>query len=380
MSKIAVDDITDAAGTGAPNFPNGATGLPDPFGYTAVSGATQALDVGTYNFFDGGTLTADTTVSFSNVPTEARWTYTAEVGAVSGTSYDIATPSALNSFTLSQSEATDLFVKPDGTKFYVLHTSTPASVHQYSLSTAWDFSTASYDSVSFNISGQEALSTGLFFKSDGTKMYVAGFLSDKVYQYSLSTAWDVSTASYDSVSFSVSAQEGTPMGLSFKADGTRMYITGYDGDAVFQYNLSTAWNLATASYSSVSFSVATQTSTPTSLFFSEDGLNCFVTGSVYVYKYTLSIAWDLTTASYVERGPVLASRTGVFFKSDGEKFAVVSSNNVTEFPAQSLSALTLPSSVQNPPSVVTAQGDQVSYTFFTSDGGTTVKLINEEVL
>ncbi len=379
MSKIAVDDITDAAGTGAPNFPNGATGLPDPFGYTAVSGATQALDIGSHNFFDAGTLTADTTVSFSNVPTEARWTYTADVGPLSGTSYEIASPSPLNTFDIS-SETTageDLFFKSDGTKVFVVST---ATVYQYSLSTAWDLSTASYDSKSFNAGTQEALPTGIFFKSDGTKMYITGFLNDRVYQYSLSTAWDVSTASYDSVSLNVASQENTPFGLSFKSDGTRMYIIGQTADAVLQYNLSTAWNLATASYSGVSFSTAAQTTSTNALFFSDDGLNLFTLSSVFVYKYTLSTAWDLTTVSYVENGSVGITAKGVFFDSSGEKLFITSASDLREFGAQILSSITLPASVQNPPTEAVGFNDQVSYTFFTADGGTTVKLINEEVL
>ncbi|GAH99215.1 unnamed protein product, partial [marine sediment metagenome] len=36
----------------------------------------------------------------------------------------------------------------------------------------------------------------LFFKPDGTKMYVVD-LGAEVFQYTLSTPWDVSTANYD---------------------------------------------------------------------------------------------------------------------------------------------------------------------------------------
>ena len=351
---------------------------PNPFAYNAVSGATQALDVGTYNFFDAGTLTADTTVSFSSVPTEARWTYTAEIGFAAGSSYGVALPSLLNTFDISSETtgAEDLFFKSDGTKVYVMSFST---VYQYSLSTAWDLSTASYDSKSFDAGTQEALPTGIFFKSDGTKMYITGYLNDRVYQYSLSTAWDVSTASYDSVSFSVSSQELTPFGLSFKSDGTRMYIIGQNADAVLQYNLSTAWNLATASYSGVSFSTAAQSGSMQGLFFSEDGLNLFGVGSVYVFKYTLSTAWDLTTASYVEQGSVGITAKGVFFSSSGEKLFITSASSLREFSAQSLVSITLPASVQNPPTEAVGFNDQASYTFFTADGGTTVTLIGEEI-
>ena len=63
------------------------------------------------------------------------------------------------------------------------------------------------------------------FKPDGTKMYVTGSTGDDVNEYDLSTPWDVSTASYNQ-NFSVAAQETTPTAVRFKPDGTKMYVTG----------------------------------------------------------------------------------------------------------------------------------------------------------
>jgi hypothetical protein len=42
-----------------------------------------------------------------------------------------------------------------------------------------DLANASYDSVSFSVAGQE-----MFFKADGSKMYVIGITTDTIYQYS----------------------------------------------------------------------------------------------------------------------------------------------------------------------------------------------------
>lgn len=75
---------------------------------------------------------------------------------------------------------------------------------------------ASYDSKSFLSSGQGTHATGLSFKTDGTKMYILNATNDSVYQYSLSTAWDVSTASYDSVSFSITSQDTEAYDLHIK--------------------------------------------------------------------------------------------------------------------------------------------------------------------
>ena len=128
----------------------------------------------------------------------------------------------------------DIAFKTDGTKVYVLDNG--GSVFQYSLSTAWNLSTASYDSVSFSVTSEDAAPTSLALKSDGTKMYVMGSANDTVYQYSL-TAWDLSTASYDSVSFSVASQDSGPTGLAFKSNGTRMYVVGDGSDTIYQYSL-----------------------------------------------------------------------------------------------------------------------------------------------
>ena len=99
-----------------------------------------------------------------------------------------------------------------------------------------DISTASYDNKSFSVGSQDTVPMGLFFKSDGTKVYIVGSDSDKIYQYSLSTAWDISTASYDNKSFSVGSQDISPTGLFFRPDGTKVYIVGAASDKIHQYS------------------------------------------------------------------------------------------------------------------------------------------------
>jgi hypothetical protein len=101
----------------------------------------------------------------------------------------------------------------------------------------------------------------VFFKPDGLKMYVIGTISDAVFQYDLSTAWDVSTASFTYPTteyFSVGSQETNPTGVFFKPDGLKMYVIGSFGDDVNEYDLSTAWDVSTASYSSKLFCCSTR--------------------------------------------------------------------------------------------------------------------------
>ena len=97
---------------------------------------------------------------------------------------------------------------------------TADTVRRFTLSTAWDVSTAVNDGVSkeMDITAVIGPSTwnSMFFKDDGTKIYLLD--GNTIYQSSLSTAWDVSTATYDSVSYEVfqDLQDGAPNGLAFK--------------------------------------------------------------------------------------------------------------------------------------------------------------------
>ena len=226
------------------------------------------------------------------------------------TAWDISTASySSKSFSVGSQELTpySLSFKPDGTKMYIVG-SVNDTIYQYSLSTAWDVTTASYDSVSFSVTSQAINPYGMFIKTDGTKLYVLDVSTDSVYQYTIGTAWDISTASYDSVSFSVLAQETTAYGVTFKADGSSMYVVGISTDSVYQYDLSTAWDISTAVYSNISFSTATQDTTPVGLFFKPDGVKMYVIGSqndsIYQYSTVLSTAeLDLSTGSVFDYTP-----------------------------------------------------------------------------
>ena len=112
------------------------------------------------------------------------------------------------------------------------------------------------------------------FNNDGTKMFIVGSTGDDVNEYSLSTAFDVSTASYVQ-RFLVQSHETAPQGLTFNNDGTKMFIVGSTGDDVYEYSLSTAFDVSTASYVQV-FSVLPQDNYPTSISFNNDGTKMYV--------------------------------------------------------------------------------------------------------
>ena len=89
---------------------------------------------------------------------------------------------------------------------------------------------------SFSVAGQDIFPINIAFSSDGTKMFVLGETGDKVNEYTLVTAFDVSTASFVD-SFSVAGQETGLTGVAFSSDDTKMFVAGSSGDDVNEYNI-----------------------------------------------------------------------------------------------------------------------------------------------
>jgi sugar lactone lactonase YvrE len=248
--------------------------------------------------------------------------------------YDVSSASYTQSFSVAGQETTPQGVafNTDGTKMFVVG-STGDDVNEYDLSIGFDIATAVY-SQAFSVSAQEAAPVGIAFNNDGTKMYIVGVIGIDVNEYDLSTGFDVSTAVY-SQNFSVSAQEAIPTGLAFNTDGTKMFIVGSSGDEVNEYDLSSGFDVSSASYSQT-FSVAAQEVIPTGLAFNTDGTKMFIVGSIGddVNEYDLSTGFDISTAVYSQAFSVSAqetSPTGMAFNADGTKMYITGLTGVAVY-------------------------------------------------
>lgn len=339
------------------------------------------IDLSTGNYFND-TLTANTTYTISNAGDvqsfQLEVTGGASGHAISGTTYD----SKSFSFASQDTAPKNVAFKSDGTKMYLQGQSTD-DVFQYSLSTAWDISTASYDSVNLDLSSQSAGMSGLTFKPDGTKLYTCDNVNDSVYQYSLTTAWDLSTASYDSVSFSVASQASIPSGVRFNSDGTSMFICDNGTDSIYQYTLSTAYDISTASYASKSFSFASQDTVPQGIDFNQSGTRLIMLGNAnkYVFQYSLSTPFDVSTLSYDNVFYDLTTQAtstvyGLAFSYAGDKMYITTavSDTTYQYSTATDATLTWPSSLEWPLGITPfapANGQTDLYTISTDDGGTT---------
>ena len=129
------------------------------------------------------------------------------------------------------------------------------------------------------------------FKDDGTKMYLISYADDRIRQYTLSTGFDVSTTSSSYSSFYMGSQDGLPAGMTFSNNGTRLFVTGDGNNSIYEYSLSTAYEITTASHVGTT-SVASQTATPESIAFNNAGTK------MYVVEKTNHTILEYDTVSY----------------------------------------------------------------------------------
>jgi len=341
--------------------------------------ASDTLDLSTGNFFE--VTAADQTLVFSNPPDVHKFTIKVlGGGSVAGFDLGIASYDAV-SFSVSAQETSPsgVFFKPDGTKMFVIGTTTN-TVREYNLSTAWDVSSASYLQP-FGVSSQDTFNTDLFFKPDGSKMFTvgAGNTNKNVNEYSLGSNWDISTSVF-SQSFALSGQDSSPQGIFFKPDGTKMFMIGVQTDRVYEYSLNSAWDVSSAVFVRF-FSIVLQEATPMGVAFSADGDRMFVLGfNDIVYEYALTLSWDVSTASYLRNFSVAAQENtprALTFKPDGGKMYILGSAGVQVYQyttgVASIAAISYPASVSfasGSTPAAPAIGAVNTVDLYTVDGGT----------
>ena len=192
--------------------------------------------------------------------------------------------------------------KPDGKVMYVIHSqSTKVGVEQYNLATAWDTSTLSYDTRLSITNGSDVQIRALAFKTDGTRVYIAQRDHGKVIQYDLTTPWDLSSATNQVESNAFTGEENNLRNIQFSSDGTFMYLGGSGGDDINKYRLPTAWDVSTIIHVT-SYSISSQTVEMRGFKFTANFTKLYVTGDTadsgagtnVVYEYNLACAGTIT--------------------------------------------------------------------------------------
>jgi len=271
--------------------------------------------------------------------------------------------SKLTDFTVTSAEKDDFYgfhrVAPSQTIHRTVTLVTGnESVYEYTLGTGFDISTLAY-STSYYVGFNDSNPLNTTFSTDGTKMYIMGNADKHVDEYTLTTAFDISTASWRTHK-DVSAQDDNPRSVRFNPDGTKMYVVGRDGVAsagiaannINEYALSTAWDITTATYTDL-FSCNAQDTAISDMQFNADGTLLIVLGDAGndVNEYDLATAYDVSTATFVDAfsiGAQETSPTGLFFNALGTRMYVAGTDGddviqyplVTGFDVSTIQALT----------------------------------------
>jgi hypothetical protein len=170
------------------------------------------------------------------------------------------------------------------------------------------------DGISASITAQANTPRGIFFRSDGKRMFILQSATNgPVYQYSLSTAWDLNTLTYDTVSYTPTS--GTCEGLFFSADGTRMFLLDRTNALLRSFTLSTAWQISSGVTVGSTLSVSTADASPRSVFFNNLGTRLFIAGNTnsrFGYA-SLSTPWDISTASAFTVSPTSSQNGEALF-------------------------------------------------------------------
>jgi hypothetical protein len=205
-----------------------------------------------------------------------------------------------------------IYIGAAGTAMFMVG-DTGNDVNQYTLSTPYDVSTAGASVGVFSVATQETNPLGIDFNPTGTKMFISGSTGvapliasgEYVHEYSLSTAWTVSSAGY-TTSYNVT-QDTAPQGVTFGDSGSKMYVVGSTGDAVYQYSLSTPYSLASGvTYDSKSLVLGTNPilleTAPIDISFNSAGTVLWIAGSANdrIYEFRLGTAWDISTAVFYD--------------------------------------------------------------------------------
>lgn len=226
-----------------------------------------------------------------------------------------------------QSSESGIFIRSDGLKLYGWEEQ-DNKVHEYDFGTAWDLSTLSFLQTEDRSADFQGLTeTNIYFRDDGETLFCCEAASNDMLEYTLGTAWDITT-------MSLTTREAQPVddtiefsgrSIWFKEDGTVLYLMNQSPE-VRQFSLSTAWDITTAGTADKSINLDGNTDAPSfasnHLFFRSDGKKLFVNDheNDAIRQFDLGTAWEIDTVTY--EGAYFPSRgsfepKGVFFKPDG---------------------------------------------------------------
>ena len=251
-----------------------------------------------------------------------------------------AAPTHVVSHNINSEEntVTGIAFNPDGTKMFIVGI-IGNEVNEYSLSVGFDLSSTVTWLRLLDVSAQDNKVQDVAFNSDGTVIFVIGKQRANIDSWSLSTAYDLSGVHATNDLIATTALGGNPRALKFNPDGTKMFIVGRAGTDLNEYALSTAFDISSASFTGNGCTGGGSGATgakPTAMNFNADGTKLFVLdkGSNIVRESVLGTGFVITSSCTYDddnKSPNLNNMSGVSeakaqgmaFNDDGTKMYIV---------------------------------------------------------
>lgn len=216
-------------------------------------------------------------------------------------------PQSFNLSDYSVNGVNDVIFKSDGSNYYFCNDT--GFIYQLSTSSVWNVqNTTSSGVVKLDLSSQTTNASSCFFGDSGYKLYVFSPSLNEIEQYSLSVAYDISTATS-------STRKGefyfSHDAFYFNSSGSKLFLVSSSDKAIYQHNLDTNWDVSTAKFVPIKFWYFTSTikiSVVEDVFFGDSGSKLFLltnfqsgtnSGSGYgrIIRIDLSTPWDITTGT-----------------------------------------------------------------------------------
>ena len=166
--------------------------------------------------------------------------------------YNMTDPNSLfpgnvadSGFTLDYSSVgtngTGFDFSPDGLNIIFIDTG-PDKAFLFTANTAFTFEDGTVITTKeFDLSSESTNPRGVKWSADGLRFFVVDRTNETIFQYRMTTAFDVSTASFSGDSFFTGDQDANPLGMTFSSDGLKIYVVGITTDSIYEYDLSNAF-------------------------------------------------------------------------------------------------------------------------------------------
>lgn len=167
------------------------------------------------------------------------------------------------------------------------------NVYKYQLSNPFDITVAPQFVGQFSTLVDSTSASGVELSPDGLNLYFSGRTENRIFQYPLTNAFSITGKTN---AFNVSAQDTNPQSVFFKNDGTKMFVLGGIASTLFQYDMTdNPWDVSKASFEKSN--PLTGITSPNDIFFSRDGDFLYITEPTRINRFVVPSVWDIGTLS-----------------------------------------------------------------------------------